>query len=141
MGRRSTGGTTPKQHLIEFWDSEASAKTIQDEVKGAGPDKLVRHQSILETEKSYNSTWWTQYTVLVHRSLKNSRSAIFTTMNLIKGTSPRRSLLCIAFICCAQHLTHIVFVPYKITQLCSWRYWFDVWFALVSDAVHRIDCV
>ena len=36
-------------------------------------------------EKSFNSTWWTQYTVLVHRSLKNSRSAIFTPLNLIKA--------------------------------------------------------
>jgi len=85
MGRRSTGGTTTKQRLVESWDAEASAKKIQEEAEAPGRGKLVRRQSILETEKSFNSTWWTQYTVLVHRSMKNSRSAIFTTMNLIKA--------------------------------------------------------
>jgi len=85
MGRRSTGGTTTKQRLIESWDSEAIVKKIQEEIEAPGRGKLVRRQSILDTEKSFNSTWWTQYTVLVHRSMKNSRSAIFTTMNLIKA--------------------------------------------------------
>eukprot|EP00563_Minutocellus_polymorphus_P005000 CAMPEP_0181027536 /NCGR_PEP_ID=MMETSP1070-20121207/4214_1 /TAXON_ID=265543 /ORGANISM="Minutocellus polymorphus, Strain NH13" /LENGTH=701 /DNA_ID=CAMNT_0023104779 /DNA_START=205 /DNA_END=2310 /DNA_ORIENTATION=+ len=85
MGRRSTGGTTTKQRLVESWDAEASAKKIQEEAEAPGRGKLVRRQSILETGKSFNSTWWTQYTVLVHRSMKNSRSAIFTTMNLIKA--------------------------------------------------------
>lgn len=87
-GRRSTGGTTTKQRLIESWDSEESAKKIEEEIEAPGRrGHLVRRQSILDTEKSFNSTWWTQYTVLVHRSMKNSRSAIFTTMNLIKGES------------------------------------------------------
>ena len=102
MGRRSTGGTTTKQRLIESWDSEASAKKIQEEIEAPGRGKLVRRQSILETEKSFNSTWWTQYTVLVHRSMKNSRSAIFTTMNLIKGKSTGRSNLCTVYILCVQ---------------------------------------
>ena len=102
MGRRSTGGTTTKQRLIESWDSEASAKKIQEEIEAPGRGKLVRRQSILETEKSFNSTWWTQYTVLVHRSMKNSRSAIFTTMNLIKGKPTGRSNLCTVYILCVQ---------------------------------------
>lgn len=86
MGRRSTGGTTTKQRLIESWDAEESAKKIEEEIEAPGRrGHLVRRQSILDTEKSFNSTWWTQYTVLVHRSMKNSRSAIFTTMNLIKA--------------------------------------------------------
>ena len=143
MGRRSTGGTTTKQRLIESWDSEASAKKIQEEIEAPGRGKLVRRQSIIETEKSFNSTWWTQYTVLVHRSMKNSRSAIFTTMNLIKGKSTGRSILCTVYILCAN-LTFVIFVPYTNIYknlYCSRCYWFDVWFALVSDAVHRIDCI
>ena len=110
MGRRSTGGTTTKQRLIESWDSEAIVKKIQEEIEAPGRGKLVRRQSILETEKSFNSTWWTQYTVLVHRSMKNSRSAIFTTMNLIKGKSTGRSILCtvyIYFVC--ANLTSFLF--------------------------------
>ena len=102
MGRRSTGGTTTKQRLIESWDSEAIVKKIQEEIEAPGRGKLVRRQSILETEKSFNSTWWTQYTVLVHRSMKNSRSAIFTTINLIKGKSTGRSILCTVYILCVQ---------------------------------------
>ena len=112
MGRRSTGGTTTKQRLIESWDSEAIVKKIQEEIEAPGRGKLVRRQSILDTEKSFNSTWWTQYTVLVHRSMKNSRSAIFTTMNLIKGKSTGRSILCtvyIYFVC--ANLTYFIFIP------------------------------
>lgn len=40
---------------------------------------------MIMSESSFNATWRTQYTVLVHRSMKNSRSAIFTTLNLIKA--------------------------------------------------------
>ena len=86
--RRSVGGTTTKQKLIDAWDNEALAKKV-DEAAENDAEKfgrtLTRRQSLVMTEKSFNSTWWTQYTVLVHRSMKNSRSAIFTTMNLIKA--------------------------------------------------------
>lgn len=92
--RQTAGGTTTKQKLISSWDSEAVAKQIEEEDAeeqaqfGAGGSlrsSLSRRQSIILSEKSFNSTWWTQYTVLVHRSMKNSRSAIFTKLNLIKA--------------------------------------------------------
>jgi len=42
--------------------------------------------NVLETlGKKYNTTWWTQYMILTHRALKNSRSAIFTPLNLCKS--------------------------------------------------------
>lgn len=95
--RQTTGGTTAKQKLISNWDSEAAALQIEEEdaeeqaaqgvVGGSLRSQLSRRQSIIMTEKSFNSTWWTQYSVLVHRSMKNSRSAIFTKLNLIKGKS------------------------------------------------------
>ena len=93
--RQTTGGTTAKQKLITNWDSEAAAKQIEEEnaeeqaaqgvVGGSLRSQLSRRQSIIMTEKSFNSNWWTQYSVLVHRSMKNSRSAIFTKLNLIKA--------------------------------------------------------
>mmetsp|Transcript_2795 Transcript_2795/g.7063 ORF Transcript_2795/g.7063 Transcript_2795/m.7063 type:complete len:777 (+) Transcript_2795:113-2443(+) len=100
--RETVGGTTTKQKLIDSWDAEASAKRIEEEgaedaANFGGPigtdggngrrmsRRLSRRQSIVMSEKSFNSSWWTQYTVLVHRSMKNSRSAIFTPLNLIKA--------------------------------------------------------
>jgi len=35
--------------------------------------------------KKYNNSWFTQYRVLMHRCLKNTRTAIFTTINFIKS--------------------------------------------------------
>jgi len=94
-------GITTKQKLIDSWDNEASATHIEEEtakdaaefgllqsVGGSSRSlrgKFSRQQSIVMAEKSFNSTWWTQYKVLVHRSMKNSRSAIFTMLNLIKA--------------------------------------------------------
>jgi hypothetical protein len=86
--RQSIGGTTTKQKLINSWDPEAAAIQVEEEVKsqfGSSGRRLNRQQSVIMTEKSFNTTWWTQYTVLVHRSMKNSRSAIFTRLNLIKA--------------------------------------------------------
>mmetsp|Transcript_26096 Transcript_26096/g.39464 ORF Transcript_26096/g.39464 Transcript_26096/m.39464 type:complete len:713 (+) Transcript_26096:132-2270(+) len=86
--RQSVGGTTTKQKLINSWDQEASAVQVEEEVKAqyeSSGRRLNRQQSVIMTEKSFNTTWWTQYTVLVHRSMKNSRSAIFTRLNLIKA--------------------------------------------------------
>ena len=104
-------GTTTKRMLLDSWDAEAFAKRIEDEDaaerdafddgaveddknggtggrRGLGTSSrrgLSRRESVVLTEKSFNTTWWTQYKVLVHRSLKNSRSAIFTTLNFVKA--------------------------------------------------------
>ncbi len=86
--QKPIGGTTTKQKLIDSWDQEAFAIQVEEEVKAqyeASGRRLNRQQSVIMTEKSFNTTWWTQYTVLVHRSMKNSRSAIFTKLNLIKA--------------------------------------------------------
>jgi len=89
--QKQAGGIASKQKLIDSWDAEASAKRIENEdakerakFNGAAGG-VVRRQSIVLMEKSFNSTWWAQYKVLVHRSMKNSRSAIFTTLNMIKA--------------------------------------------------------
>lgn len=91
--------TTTRQKLIESWDAETSARQIEEDgakdfaklgISDGSPRHsqllfLSRRQSSVMVEKSFNTTWWTQYTVLVHRSMKNSRSAIFTKLNLIKS--------------------------------------------------------
>jgi ABC-type multidrug transport system ATPase subunit len=86
--RKTVGGTSTKQKLIVSWDAESIAKYNIDEDAvefNSKPGVLSRRQSVVLTEKSFNTTWWTQYTVLVHRSMKNSRSAIFTGLNFIKA--------------------------------------------------------
>jgi len=83
-----SGASTTKQRMIEGWDGEAVAKKIDEDfgLLGGGEQSDKSHaRSIVETQTSFNTTWWTQYKVLVHRSMKNSRSAIFTTLNLIKA--------------------------------------------------------
>jgi ABC-type multidrug transport system ATPase subunit len=79
-------GKSSKAALIEAWDRDAQASDVDNQVR-ADQEKNEGGQKAHETwsEESFNSTWWTQFTVLVHRSLKNSRSAIFTTLNLIKS--------------------------------------------------------
>uniref|UniRef100_A0A7S4IZL3 ABC transporter domain-containing protein n=1 Tax=Odontella aurita TaxID=265563 RepID=A0A7S4IZL3_9STRA len=90
-------GVSNKQKLISAWDGEAVASKIDDEFALArrassamgsddgGEGLMSGTGGGITLEKSFNSSWWTQFTVLVHRSMKNSRSAIFTKMNLIKA--------------------------------------------------------
>lgn len=88
---RSIGGTTTKQKLIASWDAEALAKKVDEEAKAdfvaVGPPRQLsrRQSSLILRESSFKSTWFTQFMVLVHRSMKNSRSAIFTKLNLVKS--------------------------------------------------------
>ena len=98
--RKVVAGTTTKQRMISSWDADAVAKQIEEDdaeeharVFGGEPTsgggslrrRLSRRQSVVMSEKSFNTTWWTQYTTLVHRSMKNSRSAIFTKLNMVKA--------------------------------------------------------
>ncbi len=77
--------TTPRQQLIEAWDHEAVAEQLDlslvKETLGGSSAK----PSALSTATKYNTSWMTQFGILMHRSLKNSRSAIFTPLNLIKS--------------------------------------------------------
>lgn len=78
---------TTKARLIECWDNERFAKSIDHEnnaLRNASPSE--RRSSIVGTDvKKYNTSWLTQFSVLTHRSMKNSRSAIFTTLNMIES--------------------------------------------------------
>lgn len=70
-----------KHKLQNAWDAEAIAIEM-DEAGIEGDDVSVATEA--RTPK-YNTSWLTQYFVLTHRAMKNSRSAIFTPLNLIKS--------------------------------------------------------
>mmetsp|Transcript_6242 Transcript_6242/g.8219 ORF Transcript_6242/g.8219 Transcript_6242/m.8219 type:complete len:531 (+) Transcript_6242:533-2125(+) len=75
-----------KRKLIEAWDGEVVADEIENGVHvKASPSTDVEDGTTEIQEKKYNASWMTQFYVLTHRSLKNSRSAVFTSMNIIKA--------------------------------------------------------
>jgi len=83
---------TKRQQLIEGWDKEAIAEQIDLHVEQAETKRLSLDMSMPDSKKKneeetskYSTSWGLQYRVLVHRSLKNSRSAIFTPINLVKS--------------------------------------------------------
>jgi len=83
-------GMTKRQQLIEAWDHEALAEQLDLFVTEQETNRmsLILGDSKKATEphtSKYNTSWMFQYRLLVHRSLKNSRSAIFTPINLVKS--------------------------------------------------------
>ena len=73
---------SPRQRLQEAWDNEAIAKEVDALLVGDDDDVS---ESGIEHSSKYSTTWSTQYYLLTHRALKNSRSAIFTPLNLTKS--------------------------------------------------------
>jgi ABC-type multidrug transport system ATPase subunit len=77
-----TNRRTTRQQLVDVWDSEAVAEQIDlavhaENQEGAG--------HAVEMPRKYNTSWMAQYRVLMHRALKNSRTAIITPLNMIKS--------------------------------------------------------
>jgi ABC-type multidrug transport system ATPase subunit len=81
--RAELGQTSPRFLLQKAWDGEAVAEQMDAELI----DNDNASVTSLKTEigSKYATTWWTQFTILMHRALKNSRSAIFTWLNLLKS--------------------------------------------------------
>jgi ABC-type multidrug transport system ATPase subunit len=75
---------TTRQQLIDAWESETVAEQIDQAVQA---EKENEQQQLANDEVflKYNTSWMAQYQVLMHRALKNSRSAIFTPLNMIKS--------------------------------------------------------
>lgn len=75
-------------HLQTSWDNEAVAEEMDRAlVKGIDADaqsESSEPQAVANTQK-YATGWMAQYRILISRALKNSRSAIFTPLNLIKS--------------------------------------------------------
>jgi ABC-2 type transporter len=88
----------PRLLLQNAWDNEAVAEQLEAAVSGGGghaDDASSVHSDGRKAAAElpaggggkYVTSWWTQYRVLVHRALKNSRSAIFTPLNLCKSVA------------------------------------------------------
>jgi ABC-type multidrug transport system ATPase subunit/ABC-type multidrug transport system permease subunit len=73
---------TTRQQLIDAWDGEAVAELNDMKLKDNDEET-----EIVQSFQKYNTSWGAQYRILVHRALKNSRSAIFTPINLIKSAA------------------------------------------------------
>ena len=79
---------TPRSVLIGEWDDEGLAKEIEQESVSSNTkqeDELAVKSGALTGVKKYNTSWLAQYAVLTHRCFKNSRSEIFTPINVIKS--------------------------------------------------------
>ena len=78
---------TPKARLISKWDSDTFASKIEDGIKEVeGGNKYLTYTITDIKAKKFNTSWWKQFTILLHRSLKNSSSAFWTPLNLLKST-------------------------------------------------------
>jgi len=66
--------------LISAWSGETVAKKNDESINQSSSSGLT-----FGDVKKFNTTWTAQLTVLMHRSMKNSRSAIFTPLNIIKS--------------------------------------------------------
>eukprot|EP00548_Thalassiothrix_antarctica_P007970 CAMPEP_0194140468 /NCGR_PEP_ID=MMETSP0152-20130528/9999_1 /TAXON_ID=1049557 /ORGANISM="Thalassiothrix antarctica, Strain L6-D1" /LENGTH=666 /DNA_ID=CAMNT_0038838721 /DNA_START=60 /DNA_END=2060 /DNA_ORIENTATION=- len=77
----------PRQILIDSWDGEDIANKLDaennDESDGEGDQ--IDTTKVFDEVKKYNTSWFTQFRVLMHRCLKNTRSKIFTPVNIFKS--------------------------------------------------------
>ena len=90
----------PRLQLQLAWDSEAVAEemdaAVNDDNKSVATDSTHHNKDDDKKKalanknggvKKYNTSWTTQYAVLMHRSLKGSRSSIFTPLNMMKSVA------------------------------------------------------
>lgn len=85
------GEETSKAILINNWDVDAFVQQIEEYRDPISNSTHSRNSNgNLEGDdipKKFNTSWTTQFKVLLHRSLKNSRSAILTPINIIKSVA------------------------------------------------------
>lgn len=79
---KPTHSMTTREQLIRAWDNNLIADQMDLATVDQDDDETTNNAATFD---KYNTSWGMQYRVLVHRSLKNSRSAIFTPINLIKS--------------------------------------------------------
>jgi ABC-type multidrug transport system ATPase subunit len=92
-GGGSNSRKKPRNILIAAWDGESIAKRVDETTKASTADNNNDDANADKDEfldsfgQKYNATWLTQVRVLMHRSMKNSTTAIFTTLNLVKSAA------------------------------------------------------
>ena len=85
QGRGSLRRRKPRATLQDAWDADAVATGMESCI--VQKSELHDAHENLEKYRKYNTSWATQYYILMHRALKNSRSAIFTPLNLVKSVA------------------------------------------------------
>jgi ABC-type multidrug transport system ATPase subunit/ABC-type multidrug transport system permease subunit len=79
----------PRGILTDAWCNQTSSQETpsnNNTLFVSGENESFQ-QNLLIDVKKYNTDWLTQYLVLTHRSMKNSRSAIFTVLNFTKSAA------------------------------------------------------
>jgi len=84
------------------WDNEAVAEEMDATLMDADDKSVAANDNNSSSNNNnnnssskkdndiinkYNTSWMTQYTVLMQRSLKGSRSSIFTPLNMMKSVA------------------------------------------------------
>lgn len=77
---------TPKGRLISSWNVDAFAEQIEFVAVEEGSVGSELNEE-MEKEKKFNTSWSTQFFILLHRSLKNSRAAVWTSLNFFKSVA------------------------------------------------------
>ena len=97
-------GKSPKEKLITTWDNDTYNKKMDqaEDINISAMDdtkESIHSSSSRETAgsgdnngqnpivKKFNTSWMNQFKVLLHRSLKNSRFAILTPLNMTKSSA------------------------------------------------------
>lgn len=80
----------PRLIIIEAWDNDAFSAAVDKDMIIRNnyervADETRDNKNDFESGAKYNTGWFNQYLVLMHRAMKNSRSAIFTPINIVKS--------------------------------------------------------
>merc|ERR1711988_564042 len=79
---------SPRFYLQKAWDNDAIANKmdISDEVytTESGREIFGGNFEVDTSESKYTTSWWTQFTTLTHRTLKKSKSTVFSPINIVK---------------------------------------------------------
>jgi hypothetical protein len=76
-----------RDQLIWAWDDDVIADQMDLAMDDRDDDDPTKTTGGYADTSKYNTSWGYQYRTLVHRSLKNSRSAIFTPINFVKSAA------------------------------------------------------
>lgn len=76
-----------RSRLIKIWDNEKDSKMVETELLALRETESYKagELNVTENTSKWNTTYLQQLNVLIHRCLRNSRSAIFTPLNFIKS--------------------------------------------------------
>jgi len=77
-----------RENLINSWDADIHANEVKQLIQedSMQSSSSLNNNFLTDTNsKKYNNSWSTQFLILLHRGMRNSRTAVFTTLNLVKS--------------------------------------------------------